>query len=364
MKHKKKKVFLTGATGLVGSYLLKILLQEGHKVYVLARSKDNKAARTRVTEVLKFWDKNVLSRKARNLVVLDGDITKKNLGLDKQKTDLLKNEVEEIYHCAAVTQFNWPLEEIRKVNVEGTKNILNLAVKCKKNGRLKKVNHLSTAYVCGDYEGIFREDDLDVGQGFNSTYEQSKFESEKLVEEYREKGLWIDTFRPPLVLGESTTGKTITFQQSIYQLLHIWSLEIFDSFPGKGIFINIVSLDDICLAIFKISSLTSLKNKNYHLFNYKVVPLKTILTMSSQFLGFRNPALGSRDDFFKSNPTSAQKMLLMNNILLFNNNVKLDSRKTNRILGKYKFKFSDLDGDFLITLLKYCIRRRFLKKRS
>lgn len=57
---KQKTVLLTGATGLVGSYLLKILLENDYKVYVLARSKDNKNARDRVIDVLKFWDKDIL----------------------------------------------------------------------------------------------------------------------------------------------------------------------------------------------------------------------------------------------------------------------------------------------------------------
>ena len=359
----KKKILLTGATGLVGSYLLKILLQEGHKVYALARSKNNKNAKDRVTEVLNFWDKDVLSEKSYCLEVLEGDIAKKNLDLDKQNLDLLKNEIEEIFHCAAVTQFNLPLKEIRKVNAEGTKNILELAVKYSKKGRLKKVNHLSTAYVCGDYKGVFKEDDLDVGQRFNSTYEQSKFEAEKLVEKYRKKGLWIDVFRPPLVIGESMTGKTITLQQSVYQLLHMWSLEIFDYFPGRGFLINIVFVDDLCNAIFKISYRASLRNRNYHPFNCNTTSLEEILNVSTKFLGFRKSRLVFRSEFFKNNPTPAQKMLLENNILLFNNNVSLDSIMTNKILKKYGFEFSSLDKDFLLKLLDYCAKEGFLKKK-
>ena len=45
---KKKTIFLTGATGLLGSYLLKILIEKGHKVYALVRSKNNKSAEDRV----------------------------------------------------------------------------------------------------------------------------------------------------------------------------------------------------------------------------------------------------------------------------------------------------------------------------
>ena len=145
--NKPKTFFITGVTGLVGSYLLKLLLADGHKVYALARSKDNKTATERVMEILNFWDKDVAAERSHSLSVLDGDITERNLGLDKQIIDVLKDEVEEIFHSAAVTQYNWPLDKIRKVNVEGTRNILDLAVIFRDQGKLKKVNHLSTAYV-------------------------------------------------------------------------------------------------------------------------------------------------------------------------------------------------------------------------
>ncbi len=216
----KSNIFLTGATGLLGSYLLKILLQNGHRVYCLARSKDNKSAKDRVVDTLSFWDEETIAKYKRNLKVFEGDIAKHNLGISDKEIFTLKEEVNEIFHCAAVTQFNWPLDKIRKVNVEGTRNVLELALKCK---GLKKVNYISTAYVCGDYKRVFKETDLDVGQKFNTTYEQSKFEAEKLVNEYRKERLWIDVFRPAIIVGESTIGKTFKFEH-IDQLLRLWNL--------------------------------------------------------------------------------------------------------------------------------------------
>ena len=67
MNNKKTTIFLTGATGLIGSYLLKILLNNGHKVFCLARTKKNKPAKQRVTDILKFWDEKVLSDNFNNL---------------------------------------------------------------------------------------------------------------------------------------------------------------------------------------------------------------------------------------------------------------------------------------------------------
>ncbi len=360
--NKPKTFFITGITGLVGSYLLKLLLEDGHKVYALARKKDNKTARERVLGILNFWDKDVAAEKSHNLNVLDGDITDRNFGLDKQTIDLLIDEVEEIFHSAAVTQYNWPLDKIRKVNVEGTEHILDLAVVFRDQGKLRKVNHLSTAYVCGDYKGVFKENDLDLGQGFQTTYLQSKFEAEKVVEKFREAGLWIDIFRPPLVIGESFSGKTVTFQQSVYQLLHMLSLEIFDILPGEKLELNIEFVDELCNAILSISSQTALKNINYHPFRVESVPLNLIVDILSKFTGFKKTELSSNRDFMESNPTPAQKMLLQNNLLLFNEDVRLDSQKTNSNLKQYSFEFSKMDRSLFLKLLEYCAKAGFLKK--
>ena len=76
---------------------------------------------------------------------------------------------------AAITDLNWPLEEVRNINVHGTKSVLDFAVLCKKDGSLKKVNHISTVYVVGAKRCKFKESDLDVSQKFNNTYEQTKY---------------------------------------------------------------------------------------------------------------------------------------------------------------------------------------------
>ncbi len=178
MADKKRTIFLTGATGLLGSYLMKILLENGHKVYALARDKANLSAEQRVKDVLGFWGAKL---PLKDPVVLKGDITKKRLGLDEETVRKLQDEIEEIYHFAAIINFNWLLSRIRRVNVIGTQSVLDFAQECRIKGALRKVNHISTAYIYGSYQGVFNEDKLDVGQKFNTTYEQTKFEAEKIV---------------------------------------------------------------------------------------------------------------------------------------------------------------------------------------
>lgn len=357
----KRNIFLTGAPGLLGTYLLKLFLQGGHTVFVSARSKKEKNARERVIDALRFWDKETLNKHSHNLRVVEADITTEGLGLEERTKDLLLNRVEEIFHSAAVVDFNWPLDKIRRVNVEGTRNVLDFALKGK---NLKKVNHISTAYVCGDYKGRFSEDDLDMGQRFNTTYEQTKFEAEKLVEEYRKKNLWIDIFRPPIVIGEFSTGRITKFRQAFYQMVYLWQKEIFDHFPGNDFSFYMVPLDELCKSIYNISSWAGLKNKNYHPFLSQPLPLRELLNLSHKLLGFKKPKLIRDGEFSKINFTPTQKILLKNNILAINGKARLNSQTTNEFLNKYGFKFSELNKNSYLKMLEYAVRTGFLRNKK
>ena len=315
MKHTHKNtVFLTGATGLVGSYLLKILLKNGHKVYVLARSKDNKKGKERVVEMLNFWDKKTHHKFRKKLVVIEGDITEENLGLKKTDLARLKNETEEIFHCAAAITFNLSLKVLNKINVDGTRNVLNFSVNCL---NLKKANHLSTAYVCGDYTGIFTERNLNVGQKFNSNYEQSKFKSEKLAHAYRRKGVWIDIYRPPLIMGESKSGKNLQFKH-VFQLIQLCSFDLFQSLPLKNAQINVVPVDQLCNFIYRKSSKSNDRNKTYHAFSKKVISCQQVLTIAARITKATIPKLVDAPSFNFNTLTPIQMMLLKNNFLAIN----------------------------------------------
>jgi len=348
----EKTIFLTGSTGFVGSYLLIKLLNLNYKVIVLARPKE-KTPQERIYDIIKFWDKELVN-KLKNLTIFKGDITLNNLGLDKISKKILISNTDEIFHCAATTKFNLPLEEIRKINTEGTKNVLDIALECK---NLKKINHISTAFVSGNYKGIFKETDLDLKQGFDTTYEQSKFEAEKLVEKYRKK-IWIDVFRPPLIIGDSKTGKTTTFQNAFYQVMHYWSLELFDIFPAKGINVNLIPIDVLIEAILKINENSEIKNQTYHPFSSETIALDDFLYRVSKLIGFKMPDIIKFDELDINKLTPTQKLLLMNNISLFNPYLKLDSTFTVNLLKNYGFEFPKIT-DKLDIIIKYPFSVKF-----
>lgn len=354
---------LTGATGLVGSYLLTILLRHNHKVFVLARSNGQCSASDRVLSRLSFWDKKLLKAAKAKVIVLEGDITDQSLGLSKKTLQILQDNVEEVFHCAAETKFNADIELLRDVNVTGTVNLLNHCLSWSRNGKLIKVNHISTAYICGNSKKALREKDCSINQTFTTPYQLSKYEAELIILKYRKLNLWVDIFRPPAIAGESTSGRTFSFDQAIYQSLKIINMDLLSSLPiNENNGINLVFVDELCKALYLISKAELLKNSTYHMFPRKQLKLRSLLIYASKFLNHRKVSFVSHHQF-AINSTHAQRMLLKNT-LLFLSNMKLSSKETNKILFKLSFEFTQNNLSFFKKMLKYGIKSGFFKKNS
>jgi thioester reductase-like protein len=141
--------------------------------------------------------------RAGRFEVLEGDVVDMHLGLAGGEYARLCDEVTELWHLAAVSTLAGAREESRRVNVEGTRNVLELARDCR---RLRRMCHFSSAFVSGDREGVVCEDELDAGQAFRSAYEETKYQAEKLVRRAA-KDLPVVIFRPAAVVGDSRTGE-------------------------------------------------------------------------------------------------------------------------------------------------------------
>jgi long-chain acyl-CoA synthetase len=93
-------------------------------------------------------------------------------------------------------------------------------------GHLRRHVQVSTAYVAGRYRGRFMETDLDLGQGFRNTYEQSKFEAERAIGEEAD-GLPVVIARPSIIVGDSASGWTSAFNV-IYWPMRAFSRGLMD----------------------------------------------------------------------------------------------------------------------------------------
>lgn len=360
-----KNILITGATGFLGRYLLKKILEnEDLTPVVLVRGRKDEPVDKRMERVLGyFYGSNRVKVILKRIKIVEGEVDRESLGLDKKIRQSLIDEVDEIYHCAAIAAFRIPLETIRKSNVAGTENVMKFAVDCKNKGRLKRINHISTTYVAGTKRGVFYENELDVGQKFNNTYEQSKFEAEIIVQDYRKRGLEIAVFRPSILTGDSITGKTASFKM-LYQPLRFFSSELFEAIPAdRNAQFNLIPVDSVAEAIYLIANARGTDNRTFSISNSSTVSAGHFIDVASDFFGFIKPELIPLKEFDLNRLTYVQKNLLDPYIPYFDHNPIFDSSNAKAILSKNKFNYPIVDNGLLTRLFKYCVDSGFIKLR-
>lgn len=213
-------VFLTGATGFLGSYILKELLERNHSVVAHVRAKDEEAGLERIETITKAY--GVWSEAWRpRLSVVTGDIAKPRLGLSDAAWERLTNQVDVVIHNGA--QVNWmlPYSSLRAANTLSTVECISLAStgKAKKMAFVSSTSTLDTDHyvqlskesVAKGGTGVQEEDDLEGSRkGLGTGYGQSKWASEYLVREAGRRGLVGTVVRPGYVSGDPVSGTTIT----------------------------------------------------------------------------------------------------------------------------------------------------------
>jgi long-chain acyl-CoA synthetase len=224
----KPAVFLTGATGFLGMEVLARLLEAGDReVLALVRAEDDAAADARLDGVLStLWDDPAPYRE--RVTAVRGELTQPGLGLGDRR-DEVAERTHAVLHCAASISFDLPLPEARAINVDGTSRVLDFALEAQGRGGLERFLHVSTAYVSGRHEGGFRERQLDTGQSFRNTYEQTKADAEQIVGMAKDLGPAIA--RPSIVMGESDSGWTPAFNV-LYWPMQAFSRGLFKELPA------------------------------------------------------------------------------------------------------------------------------------
>ena len=171
-------LLLTGATGLLGSYLIRDLTRQGVRLAVVVRRTKFASAKQRIEDCLTRWEK-IAGHSLPRPVVLEGNLSVPNFGLTEEQIEWVSKHCDSLMHNAASLTFQAesPEGEPWASNVKGTENTLEF---CKQTG-IRDFHHVSTSYVCGLRDDIAKEDELDVGQELGNDYEISKVQAEKLV---------------------------------------------------------------------------------------------------------------------------------------------------------------------------------------
>src|SRR5258707_734105 len=169
-------VALTGATGFLGLRLVRELLHRYRMLTVLAHAGSN-GALGRITRFLELTDApaELIAELPSRLHMVETDLGQPRRGLATAAFERLADELDVIWHSAGNINLDDDLAKLRRVNVEGTRNVLELAAAgCRK----PIIYHIGTAFVGGARrDGVIYEDELDDAHGFENGYERSKYEA-------------------------------------------------------------------------------------------------------------------------------------------------------------------------------------------
>jgi thioester reductase-like protein len=251
MNDHEQGTVLTGGTGFLGGEVLARLLERDvAPVYVLVRARDDEEANARLETLLDSLLGSAEPWSDRAIAVR-GDLGQPWLGMSSRDRDWLAERADRIIHCAASVSFTMGLDEQRRINVDGTRRMIELAGHCARRGGLESFVHVSTAYVAGTHPGTFREDDLDVGQSFRNAYERTKFEAELLVR--RSPELPVQVMRPSIVVGDSRTGWTPAFNV-LYGPMKAFARGAYPAIPARrSAPVDVVPVDFVADAVLALA---------------------------------------------------------------------------------------------------------------
>lgn len=181
----KTKILVTGATGFIGSHLVDALVAKGRKVRCLVEKKND--------IVHQRCFSNIDRLKKLGVEIVYGDLT------DKDSLKKAVKDVNVIFHLGAIARpMCIPNELYFKINVEGTKNLLELAAE---NKKIKKIVYTSTISAVGPSRDGRPVNEKTIPRPVD-VYGESKLAAEKMIFKlYRKYKIPIVILRPPMVFG-------------------------------------------------------------------------------------------------------------------------------------------------------------------
>ncbi|KAI4357334.1 hypothetical protein L6164_001290 [Bauhinia variegata] len=191
---KGKTILVTGATGILGKIFVEKILRvqpEVKKIYLLLRASNHYSAEERMydeiigKELFKVLKANLGgnfgSFISEKITAISGDVSEENLGIKEENLRKeMMEEIDIILNSAATTKFDERFDVAMRTNTMGAFHVLNFAKNC---SNLKILVHVSTAYVCGESEGLILEEPLRMGQTLKEFSELDIEYEKKLIKE-------------------------------------------------------------------------------------------------------------------------------------------------------------------------------------
>lgn len=221
-----RSIFLSGATGFLGAFLLDALLQRTEAIlHCLVRAGDEEGAWQRLRGNLErygLWRDEYEAR----MRPVPGDVSAPRLGMAAARYAALGQEVDVILHGASQISWLLPYRDLFASNVEGTRRILQFAAE----GRVVPVHYVSSlgTTLIRPFENTRMVDQVTARSGLGTEsvlelplgYLETKWVTQRMVEEARRRGLPVTIYAPGLITGHSLSGiDSLSKSQFIHALI-------------------------------------------------------------------------------------------------------------------------------------------------
>jgi thioester reductase-like protein len=258
-------IFLTGSTGYIGGHVAANLLeQHGASLNVLIRARDAHEAELRLWQALqlhldfpRFYEH--LQTRVR---IFRGDLTGERFGLSRDDYDRLIHTSDSVIHCAA--SLNRKSEKsCLNVNLRGTLEVLQLAMRVHHYHGMRRFSHVSTVAVAGkrQNEVVTEDKSIDWERSDYDPYARTKKFCEHMIRQLLPE-VPITIFRPSIVLGDSRRAETTQFDM-VRSFVFLAGLPMLPFRPDDKI--DIVNVDFVADAIATLHQKPQAQYDVYHL---------------------------------------------------------------------------------------------------
>lgn len=281
-----RTIFLTGFPGFIAERLVEHLAAADRRMVLLVQPQFIQKSMESVAEIAKRT-----GTPAENFSLIEGDITSSDLGMPLADVDMVCSTATDVFHLAAIYDLAVPKEPAFLVNLEGTRNVNELA---RSMPHLKRYNYISTCYVAGKRTGRIREDELEHDAGFRNFYEESKYLAEREVEKLKGR-IPLTIFRPSVVVGDSKTGETVKYD-GIYHLIQYLQMA-----PGllrlvnvgnKDVRLNLVPVDFVVDGIVELAFDDEAEGKTIALADPSPLSTSELFDLVAEYLSGKPSAFG------------------------------------------------------------------------
>jgi thioester reductase-like protein len=238
----RETFFITGFPGFIADRLLERLARKQSRFILLVQPSWLDRARAEIARIA-----GLTGHSSDHFQIVAGDITQPNLGLTPADLDLVRQQTTRVFHLAALYDLAVPREPAMRVNVGGTRNVIEFA---RSLPSLRHFHHVSTCYVAGKREGAILETELQHEAGYRNFYEESKHLSELEVEAVK-GDLPVTIHRPAVVCGDSRTGETVKYDGVYYLILYLlrWPSLSSINIGNYEVSLNLVPVDFVVDAL-------------------------------------------------------------------------------------------------------------------